>query len=119
MGLRAILLAMASAAGFAVASLAATAPAAEPCLTVQNTASFWVPGRIESRDHARSDFRLGAGEQQKVCLHGQPDEDGRLRLVIKNALGMPVFICRAKADTFVTIEAEKSDGKTRTYAVCQ
>ena len=119
MNLRAIVLAVAGVGMLAIASFAGTAPAGSACLIVENTASYWVAGRIETRLRDRSDFRLGAGEQKRVCLDGNPDDDGRLHFVLKNALAMPVFMCRASANTYVTIESEKRDGKTRTFAVCE
>ena len=119
MRLRAIVLALSGISVLAIASFAAPAPAGPACLIVENTASYWVAGRIESRSRDRSDFRLEAGEQQKVCLDGKPDDDGRLHFVLKNALAMPVFMCRASTGTYVTIASEKRDGKTRTFAVCE
>ena len=119
MRFRAIVTAVATAGALAITLFASTVPAGSACLIVQNAASYWVAGRIETRMRDRSDFRLGAGEQQRVCLDGSPDEDGRLHFVLKNALAMPVFMCRAKTVTHVTIESEQRDGKTRTYAVCK
>ena len=119
MRLRAIVPKAAGAGFLAVASFAGAAPAASACLIVENTATYWVAGRIESRLRDRSDFRLGAGEQQRVCLDGKPDDDGRIHFVLKNALAMPVFTCRPKSDTCVTIASEMQDGKTRTFAVCE
>ena len=119
MRLQAIILAIAGLGMLAIASFAGTAPAGSACLIVENTASYWVAGRIETRQRDRSDFRLGAGEQQKVCLDGKADDDGRIHFVLKNALAMPVFMRRASTDTYVTIESEQRDGKTRTYAICK
>jgi hypothetical protein len=103
----------------AVGSVAATSPDGASCLVVENTAPFWVAGRVESRARNRTDFRLGAGEQQRICVDGSPDADGRLHFVIKNALAMPVFMCRASTDTYVTISSQEKGGKTRTFAVCR
>lgn len=119
MRLRAIVPAVAGVGLLAITSFAGTAPAASACLIVENTATYWVAGRIESRSRKRSDFRLGAGEQQRVCLDGEPDDDGRIHFVLKNALAMPVFMCRPSSDTNVTIASEKRDGKTRVFAVCE
>lgn len=119
MRLRAIVPAVAGLGLLAIASFAGMASAGSACLTVENTATYWVAGRIETRSRNRSDFRLGAGEQQRVCLKGQPDDDGRVHFILKNALAMPVFMCRPSSDTYVTIASEKRDGKTRVFAVCE
>ena len=119
MRLRAIIFAIVGVGALGIAPYAGTAPAGSVCLVVENTASYWVAGRIESRLRDRADFRLGAGEQQRICLDGKADDDGRLHLVLKNALAMPIFMCRARTETFVTIASKMQDGKTRTFALCK
>ena len=85
MGLRVIVPVVAGVGLLAIASFARTAPVESPasaCLIVENTVTYWVAGRIETRSRNRSDFRLGAGEQQRACLDGNPDDDGRFNFVL-------------------------------------
>ena len=58
MRLRAIVPAVAGVGLLAITSFAGTAPAASACLIVENTATYWVAGRIEVSVRVPGDRRL-------------------------------------------------------------
>ncbi|MCZ6522619.1 MAG: hypothetical protein O7A68_01980 [Alphaproteobacteria bacterium] len=67
----------------------------------------------------RAAFRLGAGEDRRVCLEGALHPGDEARLILKNALGLTVQDCRVAAGRRVVISAEKLDKGWRVGADCR
>ncbi|MBM3572594.1 MAG: hypothetical protein FJX52_09595 [Alphaproteobacteria bacterium] len=91
----------------------------EGCISIINLAQFWVPGHVEIPSAPPRNFRLDPGKTLQICHRGFFYTGGKMYVVIKNWMALPVFKCHAAINDQLTLFARKQDEGYRYIMNCK
>jgi hypothetical protein len=91
----------------------------EGCITITNGAQFWIPGHVEIPSAPPRTFRIDPGKTLQFCHKGFFYTGGKMYVVLKNWLALPVFKCHAAINDQLTIFARKQDEGYRFFMNCK
>lgn len=91
----------------------------EGCISITNGAQFWIPGHVEIPSAPPRLFRIDPGKTIQVCHKGFFYTGGKMYVVLKNWMSLPVFKCHAAINEQLTIFARKQDEGYRYIMNCK
>ena len=91
----------------------------EGCITITNGAQFWIPGHVEIPSAPPRTFRIDPGKTLQFCHKGFFYAGGKMFVVLKNWMALPVFKCHAEINDQLTIFARKQDEGYRFFMNCK